>query len=125
MAPTHELLHGLPEVANYLGDDPRRLARAERAGTGEVGYEFLRRRYCARHPSRMADFYAERQDSCPLSGRNSAFIRLAYAEPGHSLPGRGHARLCPGGAPGMGHQQRHSPPKPPAAITALHEPGRR
>src|SRR5499427_8410933 len=43
MAPAHELIHGLPEVAKDLGYDPRRLALAERAGANQVGYEFLMR----------------------------------------------------------------------------------
>src|SRR5215469_15170738 len=76
MTPAHELLYGLPEVTKYLGYDPRRLARAQRAGTSQVGYEFLMRLHCARHPSRMADFRAEMQDSCPLAGRNLAYMRL-------------------------------------------------
>src|SRR5690349_5482257 len=73
MASAHKLLHGLPEVAKYLGYDPRRLALAERAGANQVGYEFLMRLYCARHHSRMADPGAGMQDSCPQSGKNLAF----------------------------------------------------
>ena len=79
MAPAYELLHGLPEVAKYLGYDPRRLALAERAGANQVGYEFLMRLYCARHHSRMADPDAGMQDSCPQSGKNLAFARPAWA----------------------------------------------
>src|SRR6266699_4498719 len=100
MAPAYELLHGLPEVAKYLGYDPRRLARAERAGTSQVGYEFLMRLHCARHHRRMADSGAEVQDSCPLSGRNLAFVRS-----------------CPMWLRCRGHRRRESAPQPPAAVT--------
>lgn len=70
MAPAHKLLHGLPEVAKYLGYDPRRLALAERAGANQVGYEFLMRLYCARHHSRMADPVLE----CKILARYRARI---------------------------------------------------
>src|SRR6266516_4000815 len=101
MAPTHELLHGLTEVTKYLRDDPRRLALAERAGTSEVSHKLFMRLYCARHPSRMAHCCAEMQDSCPLSGRNLAFMRLVR------------------------HVTGLRPPQPPAALAPLHEPGGR
>src|SRR6266705_694725 len=87
MAPTHELLHGLTEVTKYLRDDPRRLALAERAGTSEVSHKLFMRLYCARHPSRMAHYSTEMQDSCPLSGRNLAFMRLV-----RHVTGRGGRR---------------------------------
>src|SRR6266702_1312139 len=76
MAPAHELLHGLTEVTKYLRDDPRRLALAERAGTSEMSHKLFMRLYCARHPSSMAHYWTEMQDSCPLSGKNLAFMRL-------------------------------------------------
>src|SRR5215472_13452967 len=102
MAPAHELLRGLPEVAKYLRYDPRRLALAERARANQVGYEFLMRLYCARHDSRMADSGTGMQDSCPISGKNMTLwssqvartrlgpstptVTAAAASHGHSAP---------------------------------------
>jgi len=86
MAPAHELLRGLPEVAKYLRYDPRRLALAERAGANQVGYEFLMRLYCARHHSRMADSGTVMQDSCPISGKN---LELGFVWT-DMRPGRDH-----------------------------------
>src|SRR5689334_12138244 len=96
MAPAHELLHGLAEVTKYLRHDPRRLALAERAGTGQVGHEFLMRLHCARHPSRMAHYCMEMQDSCPLSGRNLAFMRLVrHVTVAAAAAAASHARNAP------------------------------
>src|SRR5690242_12515771 len=102
MAPTHELLHGLPEVAKHLGYDTRRLALAERAAANQMGHEFLMRLHCARHHSRMADTGTVMQDFCPISGRNLTLVRplrhvprpapsaptvtAAVASHGHSAP---------------------------------------
>lgn len=69
MAPAHVLLRRLGEVPKHLRNHPRRLPRAQRAGTSQVVHEFLVHLSCARHPCSMTHLFDETQESCPKSGK--------------------------------------------------------
>ena len=74
MAPAHELLRRLGEVPKHLRNHPRRLPRAQRAGTSQVVHEFLVHLSCARHPCSMPHRLKETQESCPESGKNRPIL---------------------------------------------------